>query len=197
VAFLAIPALLAGTILVTSIAGDLSAGPSAPIEPWIGTDNGTEPYRFTAVNVVAAPSPVNADAPVNSEDSSPDPGEELSEEELRSNIECIRSNGFDLPDPTVTEDGWWVVLDEPLPDTDEWRQAVFVDCRLMDVGSDLVLGGRSASEIDELIACTREHGVDLPTPTQDGDHFVFPLDPDEPKADDWYVTIFVTCRPQS
>src|SRR5215207_2452488 len=83
--------------------------------------DGGGPERFTAVNVAAASDTADPG------DIDGDPGQGVSEQQLRRNVECMRTHGFDLPDPTVTEDGWSVILDDPLPDTDQWRQAVFVD----------------------------------------------------------------------
>jgi hypothetical protein len=148
----------------------------------------SEPERFVAMTVAARSDPAEPDI-------HDDAGAEISETDLQNNLECMRAHGFALPDPITTDGGWSVLLDELPPDTQAWRQAVFVDCRLLDIGSELVLGGRSGDEIDRLMSCASSHGAVLPEPNRSGDHYVFPLDPSDPHTDDWYRTVFVTCAP--
>src|ERR687897_897619 len=52
--------------------------------------------------------------------------------ELRAHIDCMRAQGFDIPDAVRTADGWSIEVDPGVVDvgSTEWREAAFVTCRL-------------------------------------------------------------------
>jgi hypothetical protein len=132
-------------------------------------------------------------------------GEPVTRAGLETHVDCMRAQGFDLPDPIETSKGWQVIVEDgaPLPSESRdpsvrrrWAEAVFVDCRLMNVGDDLVLGGRSREQIESLIACAREEGFMLPSAVEGRPgEFTFDLDATSPRwgSEAWYRTVFVTC----
>jgi hypothetical protein len=119
----------------------------------------------------------------------------------------MRAQGFELPDPIETSKGWQVIVEasDGAPVRTEsrdpgvrrrWAQAVFVDCRLMNLGDELVLGGRSREQIDGLVDCARDEGFVLPSPVErHPGEFTFDLDATSPRwgSESWYRTVFVTC----
>jgi hypothetical protein len=134
-------------------------------------------------------------------------GELVTRERLETNIDCMRAQGFDLPDPIETSKGWQVIVEAsdgtPLPTESRdpvvrrrWAEAVFVDCRLMNLGDELVFGGRSREQIDSLVDCARDEGFVLPSPLERRPgEFTFDLDATSPRwgSGAWYRTVFVTC----
>jgi hypothetical protein len=132
-------------------------------------------------------------------------GEPITREMVVQNVRCLRDRGFKLPDPVKTPEGWQVIVESSEPPPSEspdlnvrkrWAQAVFVDCRLMEATGDLVLGGRTRSQIESLLACARGRGFALPQPVENRPgEFVFDLDAASPAwgTDDWYKTVFVDC----
>jgi hypothetical protein len=132
-------------------------------------------------------------------------GQPITRAMLEKNVECMRGQGFDLPDPVKTSDGWQVIVEDsqPLPSESpdfnvrkRWAEAVFVECRLIDAAGDLVLGGRTREQIKSVMRCARERGFVLPAPeeTRPGE-FTFDLDATSPRwgSEAWYRTVFVTC----
>jgi hypothetical protein len=131
-------------------------------------------------------------------------GQPITRPMLEKNLDCMRTRGFDLPDPVATPQGWQVIVEssEPLPSEspdlavrERWARAVFVDCRLLDFTGDLVLGGRTRLQIDRLRTCARAEGFALPTPSESRPgEFVFDLDSASPRwSEAWYETVFVRC----
>jgi hypothetical protein len=133
------------------------------------------------------------------------PDQQITRAMLERNVGCMRAHGFDLPDPVETADGWHVIVEEsqalPSESADlnvrkRWAEAVFVECRLIDLAGDLVLGGRTREQIDGLMGCARERGFVLPAPTETAPgEFLFDLDAASPSwgSEGWYRTLFVTC----
>jgi hypothetical protein len=146
---------------------------------------------------------VHSDAPKPHQHAAP--RQPITRAMLEKNVECMRGHGFDLPDPVETSDGWQVIVEDsrPLPSESpdpnlrkRWAEAVFVECRLIDLSGDLVLGGRTRAQIERLTSCARERGFVLPAPkeTRPGE-FIFDLDAASPQwgSEAWYRTVFVTC----
>jgi hypothetical protein len=120
---------------------------------------------------------------------------------LSRHAQCMRAHGVNVPDPIPTAHGWRIPIGQPPihPNSKAWRQAFFVDCRLMDVEESFVMGGRTRQEIEQLLACTRAHGFTLPQPVEGADgEFTFELAKASPPwgSDAWYRTVFVTCAPE-
>jgi hypothetical protein len=127
-------------------------------------------------------------------------GPAITTETISQHARCMRAHGVNVPDPVPTAEGWMIPLRRPAfdPNSKAWREAFFVDCRLVDVNESFVIGGRTRGEIDKLVACTRAHGLDLPQPVEGEDgEFTFNLNKASPPwgSDAWYRTVFVTCAP--
>ena len=125
-------------------------------------------------------------------------------DDLREHAQCMRAQGFDIPDPTRTPGGWAVIVDPGTLDltSSRFREAMFVTCGPLGspLSGDLVLGGQSPQRIDRFVSCMRSQGFDLPRPSKqsNGDH-VFDLrrtgiDTSRPA---WNRALFVTCSPQA
>jgi hypothetical protein len=122
---------------------------------------------------------------------------------LTEHIACMRAQGFDIPDPTQTSDGWSIVVDDPAAaglGTAAWREAAFVTCAPDRPLSGNLIFGISRVRLDAFLACMAGQGYDLPAPTvnQDGE-FVFDLaqtDIDTDRAA-WDRAVFVTCSPDA
>lgn len=151
---------------------------------------------MTAVRLVAYDEPSDRADPHPQADDTAGPGG------LRRFAACMRDEGFDVPDPVHTDEGWSILVapGEEIPSGPEWREAAFVTCRPADfsLSGDLVLGGRTSAEIDRFAACLRREGFDLPAPTRarGGEH-VFDLRGTaiDTASDEWSRAVFVTCAP--
>src|SRR6266508_526099 len=98
--------------------------------------------------------------------------------ELSDHLDCMRAQGFDLPDPVRTSDGWTISADPSVVDigSPEWREAAFVTCHLPLPASGNFILGLSKERVDRFVACVSDQGFDLPEPTLNGDgEFVFDL----------------------
>jgi hypothetical protein len=131
-----------------------------------------------------------------------DDGPTITVNELREHARCMRAQGFDVPDPTRTSDGWAITVAAGRLDLNSprLREAMLVTCGPLGgpLSGDLVLGGQSQQQIDRFVACMRSQGFDLPRPSRqpNGDH-VFGLgrtsiDTSRPA---WNRALFVTCSP--
>jgi hypothetical protein len=123
-----------------------------------------------------------------------------SEDELRAHIDCMRAQGFDIPDAVRTADGWMIAVDPDLVDvgSTEWREAAFVTCRLPVPASGNFILGLSQERVERFVACVRDRGFDLPEPTHNNDgEFVFDLTQTNIDMSDpaWNRAAFVTCSP--
>jgi hypothetical protein len=157
------------------------------------TPPGPGPTQDRSVRLVAYLAPGD---PTESEEPADDPADEASLQRFAS---CMRREGFSLADPRLTDGGWTIPMSGPPPDTPAWREAAIVVCRPPNVHltGDLVLGGRTASEVEAFGACLRRQGYDLPEPSRDGDEHVFDLrgatfDSD---SDGFRRAAMVTCAP--
>jgi hypothetical protein len=120
---------------------------------------------------------------------------------LTDHIACMRAQGFDIPDPTETPDGWSIVVDDPEAfgfGTPAWREAAFVTCAIDRPLSGNLILGLSKDRVDAFVACMTGQGYDLPVPTtNDQGEYVFDLtetDIDTGQAS-WDRAAFVTCSP--
>jgi hypothetical protein len=125
-------------------------------------------------------------------------GPTMSAARLQDHARCMRAHGVDVPDPVETSQGWMIPVNDSVirSNVKAWREAFFVDCRLEDVNQNLVLGGRTRQQIDDLIGCARAKGYELPAPTLDGrGQYTFDLEKATPPwgSDHWYRTLFVSC----
>lgn len=86
----------------------------------------------------------------------------------------MRSQGFDVPDPTKQPGGGWslIVPDPKARGLDfrsrKFREAEFVTCGPLGgpLSGDMVIGG-PRPKIDRFISCMSRQGYDLPEPTKD------------------------------
>jgi hypothetical protein len=121
-------------------------------------------------------------------------------DELRAHIDCMRAQGFDIPDAVRTADGWTIAVDPDLVDigSPEWREAAFVTCRLPVPASGNFILGLSQERVERFVACVSDQGFDLPEPTHNDDgEFVFDLTETNIDMSDpaWNRAAFVTCSP--
>ena len=131
--------------------------------------------------------------------------EEVSLEDVDRHVACMRSAGFDLPDPIRTETGWSVIADDPESlgfNTPAWREAAFVTCRPAPPAGppgDLVFGTSVMSEagVEKFRSCMAAEGFELPTPRlSDGVWRFETSDGGIDFGDDaWNRAVFVTCLP--
>jgi hypothetical protein len=120
---------------------------------------------------------------------------------LSDHIECMRSQGFDLPDPTQTADGWSITVDDPAAagfGTAAWREAAFVTCapdRDRPLSGNFILGFPK-EKVDSFVACMAGQGYQLPEPTTNADgEYVFDLTDTniDTASSAWDEAVFVTC----
>ena len=125
---------------------------------------------------------------------------------LHQYIDCMRGQGYDLPDPTETADGWTILVSPGSIDRSDpaWREAAFVTCAIdkfesRPPGGDLILG-LGAEKVAQFVSCMRTQGYDLPAPAQGPDgQYRWPLDELETStgSDAWRQAAFVTCSPDA
>jgi hypothetical protein len=120
---------------------------------------------------------------------------------LTDHIACMRAQGFAIPDPTQTPNGWSIVVDDPEAvgfGTTAWREAAFVTCAIDRPLSGNLILGLSKDRVDAFVTCMAGQGFDLSAPTlNDQGAYVFDLtktDIDTGRAD-WDRAAFVTCSP--
>jgi hypothetical protein len=135
-------------------------------------------------------------------------GRPVTVEEMRRHAECMRSHGFNVPDPIQTPEGWQTIIDElPLGldlNSGRFREAMFVTCGPLGapLSGDMVIGG-PREKVDRFIACMSAQGFDLPGPTEDPtgaydiDEWTFDLTSTDidTSGPDWNRAVFVTCSP--
>jgi hypothetical protein len=131
-------------------------------------------------------------------------------DDVRKHVQCMRSQGFDLPEPTRQPGGGWsVVIDHPKARgldfrSRAFREAEFVTCGPLGgpLSGDIVIGG-PRPKIDRFMNCMSRRGFNLPEPTMDRwgrydtDEWQFDLtrtgiDTSTPA---WNRAMFVTCAP--
>ena len=118
----------------------------------------------------------------------------------RDHIACMRAQGFDIPDPIRTDDGWRIEVDPSVVDvgSQAWREAAFVTCRLPMPASGNVILGLSKELVDRFVACVGAQGFDLPEPTLNHDgEYVFDLTGTDIDLSStaWNEAAFLTCSP--
>lgn len=175
----AMVALAAASVFVVTIVGSGATGGR-------GTAAGSQPGVG-----VRSMSYVLLDAKVSTE---PSP-----QSWITDHIACMRAQGFDLPDPTQTADGWSITVEDPAAaglGTDAWREAAFVTCAPDRPMSGNFILGFSKEKVDEFVACMAGHGYDLPDPTTNADgEYVFDLTDTniDTASATWDEAVFVTC----
>ncbi|MDP9343967.1 MAG: hypothetical protein M3Q23_18120 [Actinomycetota bacterium] len=122
---------------------------------------------------------------------------------LEQYAQCMRGQGFDVPDPVRTDDGWRILVPADSIDRSSpgWQEAAFVTCRLTQfvdrpLSGDLVLGDRTPAEIDGFLACMQAQGFDLPEPTKRADglyRYDLQTTPIDTSSEAWNRALFVTC----
>jgi hypothetical protein len=140
---------------------------------------------------VAAMSYVLLDSKVGTESSPPS--------WLSDHIACMREEGFDIPDPAQTSDGWSIIVDDPAAagmGTPAWREAAFVTCAPDRPLSGNFILGFPKDKVDAFVACMTGEGYDLPEPTTNADgEYVFDLTNTniDTASSAWDEAVFVTC----
>ena len=158
------------------------------------SDQGTTTSRAPVLKLVDY-------APPDSEDSPDDPQFQAA---FQQHVECMRGQGFDIPDPVKTEHGWEILMSPGSVDFSDprWREAALVTCSLekftnRPLTGDLVMGF-SEAKINEFIACMHTQGYDLPEPSigEDGQYrwSLQGLGIDT-RTDEWNRAVFLACSP--
>jgi len=122
----------------------------------------------------------------------------------------MRSQGFDVSDPTRQPGGGWsVIVDDPKARgldfrSPKFREAEFVTCGPLGgpLSGDMVIGG-PRPKIDRFMSCMSGQGYDLPEPTKDRsgsfdiDEWQFDLTRTniDTSTREWNRAMFVTCAP--
>ena len=156
-----------------------------------GTPPGSQPGNRTGD--VAAMSYVLLDSKVATEPSAPG--------WLTDHIACMREQGFDIPDPTQTSDGWSVTVVDPAAagmGTPAWREAAFVTCAPGRPMSGNFILGFPKDTVDAFVTCMAGQGYVLPSPTvnQDGEYvFVLTSTGIDTAQAAWDEAVFLTCSP--
>lgn len=124
----------------------------------------------------------------------------IADSELSDHIACMRAEGFDIPDPVRTGDGWSITVDPSVVDvgSQAWREAAFVTCRLPIPASGNFILGLPRERVDRFVECVAAQGFDLPEPTLNHDgEYVFDLTETDidMSSTAWNEAAFVTCSP--
>ena len=178
------------TVSVTTVALLGQGGPVRVPVPGGGGDRPTIAVRLLA-----------HDEPSDPKAHDPGAGDASEPTSLRRFAACMRQEGFDVPDPVRTGEGWSIQVapGAEIPSGPAWREAAFVTCRPADfsLSGNLVLGGRTQAEIERFAACLGGEGFDLPAPIRTGDEHVFDLRgvAIDRASDAWSRAVFVTCAP--
>jgi hypothetical protein len=121
---------------------------------------------------------------------------------LSDHIACMRDQGFDIPDPTETPDGWSINVDDPAAaglGTPAWREAAFVTCAIDRPLSGNLILGISKNKVDAFVTCMAGQGYELPASRLNReDEYEFDLTAtniDTGRAA-WDRAVFVTCSPE-
>jgi hypothetical protein len=140
-------------------------------------------------------------APPGSEDAADDPEYASA---FQQHVQCMRDQGFDVPDPVKTDHGWQILMSPGSVDFSDarWREAALVTCSLekfthRPLTGDLVLGF-SEAKINEFITCMRTQGYDLPQPSIGANwEYRWSLQDlgIDTRTDEWNRAVFVICSP--
>jgi hypothetical protein len=132
------------------------------------------------------------------------PDDNASREEIEQHVACMRRAGFDLPDPTRTESGWAILVEDPEAlgfETRAWREAAFVTCRPPPPPGpgDMVFGKSvmSEAEVEDFRSCMAAEGFELPAPRLSEGMWRFDTSNGGIDFGDeaWNRAVFVTCFP--
>lgn len=121
-----------------------------------------------------------------------------SREEIARHVACMREQGFELPDPTRTEDGWMIsVPDEDRFDigSERWREAAFVTCAppVPPGNGDLVVPLVPEQRIEEFRSCMAGQGFQLPEPISTDSSWRFEGRATNFGDERWRRALFLTC----
>lgn len=123
-----------------------------------------------------------------------------SRSEVDRHIACMRGQGFDLPDPQRTSDGWAILVADPERydrDSTRWLEAAFVTCAppAPPGAGDLIMPGVSQARIEAFRDCMAGQGFQLPeaTPTDTGWRFDNSAGGFDFNDVNWRRATFVTC----
>jgi hypothetical protein len=131
----------------------------------------------------------------------------LSADEVEEHVNCMRREGFDVPDPTRTSDGWMISVEHPEDlnlESRQWREAMFVTCAPEPPPGpgDLIFGASilSSEEVGPFRACMQSAGFALPDPTFSAERNQWRFNTSEMGIDygdeNWNRAVFVECNPR-
>src|SRR6266511_253028 len=121
---------------------------------------------------------------------------------LSQHAQCMRDQGFDVPDPVRTGDGWQIEIPQDESSSPAWREAEFVTCAMSKfmawpAPGNLRLEAPTSADVGAFVDCMRAQGFDLPDPTQTADG-TYTIDLStvsfDPASDDWN-RVLLTCAP--
>jgi hypothetical protein len=109
-----------------------------------------------------------------SDDGHAQTGPTITVSDVRRHAECMRSQGFDVPEPSRQPGGGWAVI---LGDAEarslgfgsrSFRKAWFVTCGPLGgpLSGDMIIGG-PRPKVDRFMSCMRRQGFRLPEPRRD------------------------------
>ena len=123
---------------------------------------------------------------------------------LEEHVQCMRDQGFDIPDPVQTGRGWELQLPASIdPNSLAFREAEFVTCALSKFGGwrtpgVLVFGAHTLADVQAFLDCMQGQGFDLPEPTQDANG-TYRIDLSgtsiDTSSDAWNRALLITCAP--
>jgi hypothetical protein len=123
---------------------------------------------------------------------------------LEQHAQCMRDQGFDVPNPVRTDTGWEVTLPPSIDrSSPAWQEAEFVTCALSKFLSgpppaNLVFAAPTPTDVQAFLDCMRGQGFDLPEPTQDADG-AYRIDLSttsiDTSSDAWNRALLITCAP--
>jgi hypothetical protein len=197
-------ALAVVTVLAT-LSSSLIRVPDRPVRP-VAAGHSSRPRSADELKLMTY---VLRDAPQGTAHPHEETGQPITLDEVRKHAECMRSHGFDVPDPTEGPTGWQTIIDDPKArgldlSSPAFREAMFVTCGPLGtpLSGDMVIGG-SRGTIDRFMACMSSQGFDLPEPTRDTSGR---YDTEEREFDltgtgidtgtrEWNEAMFVACSP--
>jgi hypothetical protein len=181
---------LVAVVVAAAVIAVVASGQASPLA---GARGGTNPAP--AMNLVHYVDPGGATSASESDGPA-----------LHQYVDCMREQGYALPDPTSTSDGWGILVEPGSIDRSDpaWREAAFVTCNLdkfmpRPPGGDLILG-MGPDTVARFVSCMRAQGYDLPEPERSADGaYRWPLNGlgFDTSTDSWRRAAFVTCSPDA
>ena len=118
-------------------------------------------------------------------------------------VQCLRDQGFDVPDPVSTDTRIELQLPSSIDQSSlAWREALFVTCAMSKFWDQpppegLVFVAATEPDAQALVDCMQAQGFDLPAPTQQGDRYEIDLRATliDTTSDTWNQALFVACTP--